>query len=80
MNPTNLAASHELAIVDKTKTFDTESSLAILKQFYHEVKKELKRNSSTVVSLQSSQEASHLTFVADSFNLSLTFTDGGTRQ
>lgn len=65
------------ANVDKTKTFDTESSLAILKQFYSEAKKEFKRSSSTVVSFQRSQEFSHLKFVTDGFCLSLTFTEGG---
>jgi hypothetical protein len=75
MKTRNLAASIQPAVVERQKQFDSQTAQAILKQFYHQAKRELKRNGDTTVRFRSGNEASHLTFQCDGFNLELLFTD-----
>lgn len=74
MKTRNLAAVMQPAVVERKKDFDTTTSLAILKEFYSQAKRELKKNGQTTVNFRKSEEVSHLTFFCDGFNLELTFT------
>lgn len=74
MKTSNLAAVMQPAVVERKKDFDTTTSLAILKEFYSQAKRELKKNGQTTVNFRKSEEVSHLTFFCDGFNLELTFT------
>jgi hypothetical protein len=75
MKTRNLVKRMQPAVVEREKTFDTPTALEILKKFYLEAKKEIKKNDETYVKLRSGEVASHLTFTCDGFNLELTFTD-----
>ena len=60
-----------------TKSFDSKTALLILKQFYTEVKKEIKKNERAVVSAQSSDDHCNLKFICDGFNLEFSYQEGG---
>lgn len=60
-----------------TKSFDTKTSLAILKAFYIEVRNELKKNDSALVTANTEADKCSLSFICDGFNLSFNYTEGG---
>ena len=79
MKTKNQPAGNLPAVVERQKSFDTPTSLAILKEFYTQAKRELKRNGQSTVNFRTSDEASHLTFFCEGFNLELKFTENCSR-
>lgn len=75
MKTKNLPASNPPAIVEREKSFDTTTSLVILKEFYQQAKKELKKNDQSTVNFRNSNTATHLTFYCEGFNLELKFSE-----
>ena len=75
MKTKNQPAGHLPANIERQKQFDTTTSLAILREFYTQAKRELKRNGQTTVNFRASEAASHLTFYCEGFNLELKLTE-----
>lgn len=65
----------------KTKTsrvLNPNEALEILKAFYHEVKKEIKKSDETRIRLKDEDDrTSSLEFICDGFDLSFTLKQGG---
>lgn len=63
------------AAFNASKTTDVESSLNILKAFYTEARRELKKNASVAVNGEVYNDASQLHFMTNDFELILTFVE-----
>lgn len=61
--------------ISRKKTMTAHESMEILKAFYHEAKKELKKESTTNVTLNAQGGMSQLIFHANGFTLSLIATE-----
>ncbi len=77
MSKKNLITSLAPEFLERTQIFDLESSLHLLDVFYEEVRKELQRNESTTITALKDRDVVAVRFLADGFNLSLEYTEGG---
>lgn len=56
-------------------SFDSEHALRVLRDFYLEVRREIRKNEKVVVSANCDNEMNHLHFMADGFDLAFILTE-----
>ena len=62
---------------DKSKEVDAKSALEVLRDFYLEARRELKKSAKVMANGRVTEDAASLRFVADGFDLELKFREGG---
>lgn len=58
------------------KTFDTEHALRVLREFYLETRREIKKNKKITISANVDNQMNHLHFMGDGFDLAFILTEG----
>lgn len=61
--------------LNASRSFDSEDALRALRDFYLEVRREIKRNKKVIVSANCDSEMNHLHFIADNFDLACIITE-----